>query len=48
MIIGYTQMMQDMPEENTPENVQVIQDEAQRLSLLVNDILDRHGCSPGR
>ena len=40
MIIGYTQMMQDMPEENTPENVQVIQDEAQRLSLLVNDILD--------
>lgn len=40
MIIGYTQMMQDLPQENTPENIQVIQEEAQRLSLLVSDILD--------
>lgn len=40
MIIGYTQMMQEIPGENTPENIQVIQEEAQRLSLLVNDILD--------
>jgi signal transduction histidine kinase len=30
----------DIPGENSPENVQVIIDEATRLSLLVNDLLD--------
>ncbi len=40
MIIGYSEMMRDLPNENNQENVQVIIDEAQRLSRLVNDILD--------
>ena len=40
MIIGYGEVMRDLPGENTPENVQVIIDEATRLSTLVNDVLD--------
>ncbi len=40
MISGYGEMMRDIPGENTPENVQVIIDEANRLTGLVNDILD--------
>ena len=40
MIIGYSEVMRDLPGENTPENVQVIIDETQRLSELVNDLLD--------
>ena len=40
MIIGYSEVMRDLPGENTPENVQVIIDETERLSLLVNDLLD--------
>lgn len=40
MISGYAEIMRDLPGENTPENVQVIIDEAQRLSTLVNDTLD--------
>lgn len=40
MIEGYSEMMRDLPGENTPENAQVILDEAHRLSLLVNDLLD--------
>ncbi len=40
MIRGYTEMMRDIPEENTPENMQLIIDEIQRLSNLVNDLLD--------
>ena len=40
MIGGYGEMMRDLPGENTPENVQVIIDEAHRLSNLVNDLLD--------
>ena len=39
-IIGYAEIMRDLPGENTPENVQVIIDEATRLSSLVNDVLD--------
>ncbi len=39
MITGYSEVMRDIPGENTPENVQVIIDEAQHLSRLVNDIL---------
>lgn len=37
MIIAYAEVMRDIPGENTPENVQVIIDEAGRLSDLVND-----------
>lgn len=40
MIKGYSEMMRDIPGENTPENVQVIIDETQRLTDLVNDVLD--------
>ena len=40
MITGYAEVMRDLPDENTPENVQVIIDEANRLTMLVNDLLD--------
>jgi signal transduction histidine kinase len=40
MITGYAEMMRDIPGENTPENLQVIIDEASRLSALVSDMLD--------
>lgn len=40
MISGYGEMMMDMPEEKTDENIQVIIDESKRLSNLVNDLLD--------
>jgi len=40
MITGYGEVMRDLPGENTPENLQIIIDEASRLSTLVNDILD--------
>ena len=40
MIIGYAEAMRDLPGENTPENVQIIIDEAERLTSLVNDVLD--------
>ena len=40
LICGYAEMMRDLPGENTPENTQVIIDEATRLTALVNDMLD--------
>ncbi len=40
MIKGYSEVMRDLPGENTPENVQVIIDETERLTGLVNDMLD--------
>ncbi len=40
MISGYGELMRDVPGENTPENVQVIIDEANRLTYLVNNLLD--------
>ncbi len=40
MITGYGEVMKDLPGENTPENIQIIIDEAKRLTTLVNDILD--------
>ncbi len=40
LITGYTEMMRDIPGENTPENLQTVLDEAGRLSSLVNDVLD--------
>lgn len=40
MIGGYSEMMRDIPGENNPENAQIIIDETQRLSSLVNDVLD--------
>lgn len=40
MIGGYAEVMRDIPGENSPENLQVIIDESQRLSSLVTDLLD--------
>ena len=40
MIKGYSEMMRDIPGENSPENVQVIIDETKRLSELVGDLMD--------
>ena len=40
MISGYAEVMRDLPGENTAENLQVIIDESNRLTTLVNDVLD--------
>ncbi|MBQ7335845.1 MAG: HAMP domain-containing histidine kinase [Clostridia bacterium] len=40
MIKGYSEVMRDIPGENTPENIQIVIDETTRLSELVNDLLD--------
>ena len=40
MIKGYSEVMRDIPEENTPENIQVVIDEAERMNELVSDLLD--------
>lgn len=40
MITAYAEVMRDIPGENSPENVQVVIDEAKRLTVLVNDLLD--------
>lgn len=40
MIRGYSELMRDVPGENTPENFQVIIDETTRLTELVNGMLD--------
>ena len=40
LISGYSEMMRDLPGENTPENLSVIIDESKRLSQIVTDILD--------
>jgi len=40
LITGYSEMIRDLPDENTPENMQVIIDESKRLTVLVNDMLD--------
>ncbi|MCL2055874.1 MAG: HAMP domain-containing histidine kinase [Oscillospiraceae bacterium] len=43
LITGYSEMMRDIPGENTPENIGVIAEEAKRLSALVNDMLELSG-----
>ena len=40
MIGGYAEAMRDIPDENTPANMQIIIDETARLSTLVNELLD--------
>ena len=40
LIEGYAEAMRDLPDENTPENMQVIIDETRRLSTLVNAVLE--------
>ena len=48
MIGGYGEMMIDLPEEKTDENIQVIVDETKRLNALVNDLLDMSRLQDGR
>lgn len=40
LIKGYSELMRDIPEEKTSENLQVIVDETTHLSELVSDLLD--------
>ncbi len=40
MITGFAEVMKDIPDENTAENLQIIIDESDRLRKLVNDLLD--------
>ena len=40
LISGYGEVMRDIPGENNAENIQIIIDEAERLTALVNDALD--------
>ncbi|MBQ9413979.1 MAG: HAMP domain-containing histidine kinase [Clostridia bacterium] len=40
MIIGYSEAIRDLPNEDSAENIQVVIDEAKRLTQLVNDLLD--------
>lgn len=47
LINGYSEMMRDIPGENTPENSQIIIDETNRLTTLVNDMLDYSKYSSG-
>lgn len=48
MIVGYGEMIRDLPEENNEENINVIIDEAKRLSLLVDDLLDVSKAKAGK
>ena len=40
LITGYAEMIRDLPDENTPENMQIIIDETCRLTSLVTGLLD--------
>lgn len=40
MISGYAEMMRDLPNENNEENLNIIIQESQHLTRLVNDVLD--------
>lgn len=40
LIEGYAEAVRDLPDESTPENMQVIIDETRRLTTLVNSILE--------
>lgn len=48
MISGYGEMMIDLPEEKTDENIQVIINETKRLNALVNDLLDMSRLQDGK
>ena len=47
MIGGYAEAMRDIPEEMTAENMQIIIDETNRLSTMVNEVLDFSGLRTG-
>lgn len=40
MIVGYGEMIRDIKEENNEDNINIIIDEAKRLSTLVDDLID--------
>lgn len=40
LIAGYAEVMRDLPDENTEENLQIIIDESNHMKALVNDVLD--------
>ena len=40
MITGYAEMMRDIPGEMSAQNLQIILDEAKRLTSLVSDVMD--------
>ncbi len=48
LIEGYTEMMRDIPGENSPENMQVVIDETKRLSTLVSDLLELSRLETGK
>lgn len=48
MISGYAEVMRDIPGENSPENLQVIIDEAERLNNLVSDLLELSKLEAGK
>lgn len=48
MIVGYGEMIRDFPEENNVENINVIINEAKRLSTLVDDLLDLSKVESGK
>jgi signal transduction histidine kinase len=47
LIEGYAEAMRDLPGENSPENMQVIIDEAKRLTSLVNAVLEYSAIQSG-
>jgi len=48
LIEGYAEAMRDLPGENTPQNMQVIIDEAKRLTSLVNAVLEYSAMQNGQ
>ncbi len=47
LIAGYAEVMRDIPGEMTPENMEIIVDETNMLSHLVNDMLDASKLTDG-
>lgn len=48
LISGYSEVMRDIPGEMTPDNMQVIIDETERLSSLVSDLLELSRLTTGK
>ena len=47
LISGYAEVMRDIPGEMTPENMEIVIDETNMLSRLVNDMLDASKLTDG-
>lgn len=47
LIEGYAEVMRDLPDENNAENMQVIIDEARRLTTLVNSVMELNTARSG-